>query len=95
MLVSVIQPLSVVSVRSSPRSSASLPPHTGALGKGGEVNMQGAQSCLTLCDPVGCTGHGILQAGILEWAAFPSSRGSSQPRDRTQVSLIVGRFSTI
>ena len=30
--------------------------------------------------------HGILQARILEWAAFPFSRGSSQPRDRTQVS---------
>ena len=38
---------------------------------------------------------GILQAGILEWVAMLSSRGSSQPRDRTQVSLIVGRFFTI
>ena len=35
---------------------------------------------------------GILQAGILEWVAMPSSRGSSQPRDRTQVSCIAGRF---
>ena len=34
------------------------------------------------------TVHGILQARILEWVAFPSSRGSSQPRDRTQVSRI-------
>ena len=33
---------------------------------------------------------GILQAKILEWAAFPSSRGSSQPRDRTQVAHLVG-----
>ena len=33
-----------------------------------------------------------LQARILEWAAMPSSRGSSQPRDRTQVSCIAGRF---
>ena len=32
--------------------------------------------------------HGILQARILEWVAFPFSRGSSQPRDRTQVSHI-------
>ena len=32
--------------------------------------------------------HGILQARILEWVAFPFSRGSSQPRDRTQVSRI-------
>ena len=34
------------------------------------------------------TVHGILQARILEWVAFPFSRGSSQPRDRTQVSHI-------
>ena len=38
--------------------------------------------------------HGILQAKILEWVAFPFSRGSSQPRDRTQVSHIAGRFFT-
>ena len=41
-----------------------------------------------------CTVHGILQARILEWAAFPFSRGSSQPRDRTQVSHIAGGFFT-
>ena len=40
------------------------------------------------------TVHGILQARILEWAAVPFSRGYSQPRDRTQVSLIAGRFFT-
>ena len=40
----------------------------------------------TLCDPMDCTVHGILQARILEWVAFPFSRGSSQPRDWTQVS---------
>ena len=38
--------------------------------------------------------HGILQARILEWVALPFSRGSSQPRDRTQVSCIAGRFFT-
>ena len=38
---------------------------------------------------------GILQARILEWIAMPSSRGSSQPRDRTQVSCIAGRFFII
>ena len=38
--------------------------------------------------------HGILQTRILEWVAFPFSRGSSQPRDRTQVSQTVGRFFT-
>ena len=37
---------------------------------------------------------GILQARILEWVAIPFSRGSSQPRDQTQVSLILGRFFT-
>ena len=50
--------------------------------------------CLTLCDPVDYTVHGILQARILEWVAFPFSRGSSQPRDRTQVSCIAGGFFT-
>ena len=39
--------------------------------------------CLTLCDPTDYTVHGILQARILEWVAFPFSRGSSQPRDQT------------
>ena len=40
------------------------------------------------------TVHGILQIRILEWVAFPFSRGSSQPRDQTQVSCIAGRFFT-
>ena len=38
-----------------------------------------AQSCLTLCDPMDYAVHGILQARILEWVAFPFSRGSSNP----------------
>ena len=55
-----------------------------------------AQSCLTLCDPLdyslqGFSVHGILQARILEWVTISFSRGSSQPRDRTQVSCFVGR----
>ena len=37
---------------------------------------------------------GIFQARILEWVAMPSSRGSSQPRDQTQVSHVAGRFFT-
>ena len=54
-------------------------------------------SCPTLCDPMdgsppGSPDHVILQARILEWVAMPSTRGSSQPRDQTQVSLIAGRF---
>ena len=44
------------------------------------------QSCLTLWDPMVYTVHEILQARILEWVAFPFSRGYSQPRDQTQVS---------
>ena len=47
------------------------------------------QSYLTLCKPMDCSPpgssvHGILQARILEWVAFPFSRGSSQPRDGTR-----------
>ena len=48
----------------------------------------------TLCNPIDYTVHGILQARILKWVAFPFSRGSSQPRDRTQISCIAGRFFT-
>ena len=56
-----------------------------------------AQSYLTLynlmdCSPSGSSVHGVSQARILEWVAMPSSRGSSQPRDQTQVSHIEGRF---
>ena len=40
------------------------------------------------------TVHGILQARILEWEAFPFSKGSSQSRDQTQVSHIAGGFFT-
>jgi len=38
---------------------------------------------------------GILQARILEWVAMPSSRGSSQSRDQTQVSCTAGGFFTV
>ena len=59
-----------------------------------------AESCPTLCNPMdysppGSSVHGILQTRILEWVAISSSRGSSQPRDRTQVFCITGRFFTI
>ena len=53
-----------------------------------------ALSCQILCDPKHYTVHGIFQARILEWAAFPFSRGSSQPRDQTQISRISSRFFT-
>ena len=48
--------------------------------------------CPTLCDATDYTVRGIFQARILEWVAFPFSRGFSQPRDQTQVSCIAGRF---
>ena len=53
-----------------------------------------------LCDPLNCRSpgssvYGILQARLLEWVAIPFSRGSPQPRDRTWVSCIAGRFFTI
>ena len=48
----------------------------------------------TLCDLMNYTVHGILQARILEWVAFPFSGGSSQPRDQTQVSCTAGGFFT-
>ena len=59
-----------------------------------------AQSCPTLCNPVDCSLSGssvcgVLQARILEWVAISFSRGSSQPRDQTQISRIAGRHFTI
>ena len=48
----------------------------------------------TLCNPMDYTVHGIVQARILKWVAFPFPRGSPQPRDRTQVSHIAGGFFT-
>ena len=50
------------------------------------MKVKVTQSYLTLCDPVDYTVHGILQGRILEWVAFPFSRGSSQLMDQTQVS---------
>ena len=58
------------------------------------IKLKVTQSCPTVCDPMGYTVHGILQARILEWVAFPFSRGCSQPRDRIQVSHIAGGFFT-
>ena len=51
-----------------------------------------AQLCPTLCGSMDYTVHEILQGRILEWVAFPFPRGSSQSRDRTQVSHIAGRL---
>ena len=59
-----------------------------------------AQLWPTLCNTMDCSlsassVHGIFQARILEWIAIPFSRGSSQPRNRTQVSCIASRFFTV
>ena len=66
------------------------------VGGGGVV----AKSCPTLATPwtgnlPGSSVRGILQARILEWVAISFSRGSSQPRNRTWVSCITGRFFTV
>ena len=58
------------------------------------MKVKVTQSCPLFWDPMDYTVHGILQARILEWVVFPFSRGSSQPRDQTQVSLTVGGFFT-
>ena len=58
------------------------------------LKVKFTQSCPTLCDPMDYIVHGILHTKILEWVALPFSRGSSQPRDQTQVSCIAGRFLT-
>ena len=59
-----------------------------------------AQSCRPLCDPMGCSPpsssiHRIFQARIVQWVAIAFSRGSSWPRDRTQVSSTAGRRFTV
>ena len=56
--------------------------------------MKVVQSCPVLCNPMDCTVLGILQARILEWFTVSFSRGSSQPRDQTQASCIVGEIFT-
>ena len=58
------------------------------------------QLCPTLCEPMDwspsdSSDYGIFQARVLEGVAISFSRGSSQPRDWTQVSCIVGRLFTL
>ena len=65
-----------------------------------ERECEVAQSCPALCDPMDCSlpgssVHGIFQTIVLEWIAISFSKGSSQPRDRTQVSCIVDRRFTV
>ena len=61
------------------------------------TELNWSESCSVVSNslwPTDCRVHGILQARILQWVAFPSSRGSSQPWDQTQVSHIAGEFFT-
>jgi len=65
-----------------------------------KVKATVTQSCLTLCDPMGCSlpgssVHGILQARILEWVAMPSSRGIFPTQGSNPVSCTAGGFFTI
>ena len=64
------------------------------------IESEVARLCPTLCDPMDCSlpgssVHRIFQARVLDWVAIAFSRGSSPPRDRTQVSPIVGRCFTV
>ena len=64
------------------------------------VSSKVAQSCPTLCSPMDCSlpgssVHGIFQARVLEWVAISFSRGSSRPRDWTQVFSIADRRFTV
>ena len=61
-----------------------------------EVKVLVSQLCPALCDPMDCSFsvHRILQERILNWVALFFSRGSSQSRDQTWVSLIAGIFFT-
>ena len=59
-----------------------------------KVKVKVDQSCPTLCKSMDYTVHEILHTRILEWVAYPFSRGSSQPGDQTQISHIAGEFFT-
>ena len=84
-------------------TEATYPPHAGVK-KRQRTRVQKvlvSQSCPTLFDPIDCSPpgssvHRILQAKrIPEWVAIPFSKGSSQPRDRTRISCVGGRFFTV
>ena len=51
------------------------------------MKVKVAQLCPTLCDPMDCTVHGILQSRLLQCIAIPISRGASQPRDQTTLQV--------
>ena len=70
------------------------------MGKVKVLVLLSPQTCPTLCNPLDCSPpgsfvHEILQERIWEWVAVPFSKGSSGPKDWTQVSCIAGRFFAI
>ena len=90
-LISVSGLMWIFLIRVFPRETQKVSPYL----KGVKV----AQLCLTLCDPFDYTVHEILQVRILEWVPISFSKGSfckgsSQPRDQTQVSRTAGKFFT-
>ena len=65
-----------------------------------ESESEVTQLCRTLCDPVdgslpGSSVHGIFKVRVLDWVAISFSKGSSQPRDRTQVSQLEAGSLTV
>ena len=87
LCLELYQELFTISYNHATTSAHSYPPAFVAM------SVLVAQLCPTLCDPVDCSlpgssVHGILQARILEWIAIAFSRGSSWPRNLTQVSSI-------
>ena len=82
----------LVSARYPARATTVWKPHQCTLELSGMWKWK-SLSCVQLFVIPWTTDHGILQARILEWVAFPFSKGSSQTRDRTRVSCIVGRLS--
>ena len=97
-MLGVLAPFLSDTVVSSPlQAGGRCPANTAAPGLGAIAlvplsQVKVAQSRPTLCDPMDYAVHGTLQARTLEWVAFPSSRGSFQPRDGAQVSRDAGGF---
>ena len=59
-----------------------------------DIKRYESENCSIVSNSCNPRVHGILQARILEWVVIPFPRGSSQPRDQTQVSHVAGRFFT-
>ena len=79
-----------LSIQTGPQNSS----RTGVIPYWSLVKVKVSQSCQFLVTPWTTQSMGILQVRILEWVAIPFSRGSYQPRDRTQVSLVAGGYFT-